>query len=126
MIYALLIHDARAENDPLPAALEEAMLERHRALQRQCEERDELRAVARLVGPSAARSVRRDDDESIAIADGPYLETKEWLVGFYLLDCESEAEALARAEQICPPGGGIEVRPVRWERVPSAARPERA
>jgi hypothetical protein len=29
------------------------------------------------------------------------VETKEWLVGFYVLDCASEGEALERAAAIC-------------------------
>ena len=127
MIYALLIHDARPESEPLPVALEEEILERHRALQGECEEVDALRAVARLRPPGTARHVRRPaEGDATVVGDGPYLETKEWLVGFYLLECEDERGAIAHAERICPPGGAIEVRPVRWERVPSSARPERA
>jgi hypothetical protein len=46
--------------------------------------------------------------------EGPYLETKEWLVGFYLLDCASDAEAVARAKQIAPdPDHAVEVSAVR-------------
>jgi hypothetical protein len=49
------------------------------------------------------------------VTDGPFIETKEWLVGFYLLDCDSEEEALERARMICPAGAhAIEVRPVTW------------
>ena len=117
MQYALLIYDMRPESDPLPRDAEEAVLERHRALQRETESRDELAAVARLRDQSLARTVR-SRGEQIEVADGPYLETKEWLVGFYLLDCADEAAALQRAEQICPPQGSVEVRPVRWQRVP--------
>lgn len=47
--------------------------------------------------------------------DGPYIDTKEWLVGFYLVDCTDEAEALERARGICPVADhAIEVRPVTW------------
>ena len=49
------------------------------------------------------------------VSDGPFIESKEWLIGFYLVDCESEANALARAKQICnDPFHAIEVRPVDW------------
>ena len=45
------------------------------------------------------------------VTDGPYLETKEWLVGFYLIDCTSDAEAVARAKQLIPePDHVVEVR----------------
>jgi hypothetical protein len=43
-----------------------------------------------------ARLVRRKDGAPI-ITDGPYLETKEYISTFYLLDCESEERAYAIA-----------------------------
>lgn len=51
--------------------------------------------------------------------DGPFAETKEWLSGFYLVDCKSLDEALEWATKI--PGakyGSIEVRPLM--EIPSA------
>ncbi|HET6703599.1 YciI family protein [Amycolatopsis sp.] len=45
--------------------------------------------------------------------DGPFAETKEFLAGFYLLDCESEARALEIARRIPEASfGKVEVRPV--------------
>jgi hypothetical protein len=49
------------------------------------------------------------------VTDGPYLETKEWLVGFYLVDCENEETAVSHAKRLCPTEGHvIQVRPVEW------------
>jgi hypothetical protein len=49
------------------------------------------------------------------VVDGPFVETKEWLVGFYLIDCADEAEAVRRAKLICADDEHvIEVRPVTW------------
>ena len=49
------------------------------------------------------------------VTDGPYLEAKEYLGGYYLVDCESRERALQLAAMI-PDAGvdglGIEVRPV--------------
>ena len=46
--------------------------------------------------------------------DGPFAETKEQLLGFYILDCESLDEALAVAQELgaANPGGAYEIRPV--------------
>jgi hypothetical protein len=47
------------------------------------------------------------------VTDGPFTETKEYLAGFYLLDCETLDEAIAYARR--HPGaplGTIEIRPV--------------
>ena len=64
---------------------------------------------------SAATTVRLRDDE-VLLTDGPFLESKEQLAGFYLLECENLDDALAWAGRI--PGarhGAIEVRPVLAE-----------
>ena len=109
--YALLIY--RAERDPTPDD-ERRALAGHRALQSQASGRGELHAVARLDHVSTAKTVRLRRGAH-ATADGPYVETKEWLVGFYLIDCASEEEALQRARMICPiEHQAIEVRPVDW------------
>jgi hypothetical protein len=115
VIYALLIHSTRPEGDPLPAAEERAILARHRALQSEAGARAELLSVARLDGRDRARTVRVKGAEA-SITDGPYMETKEWLVGFYLVECADEATAIARAQQICPEDGSVEIRPVTWQR----------
>src|ERR1700733_5387777 len=47
-------------------------------------------------GAALARLVRREGGMP-AVTDGPYLETKEYIASFYLLDCESEERALAIA-----------------------------
>lgn len=109
--YALLIY--RAARDPAPADGRRA-LDGHRALQVQAADRGELHAVARLDHVSTAKSVTVTRGAH-ATTDGPYIESKEWLVGFYLLDCANEEEALARARMICPfDDHAIEVRPVDW------------
>jgi hypothetical protein len=59
-----------------------------------------------------AKTVRVRDDERL-VTDGPFAETKEQLGGFYLIDVESEDEALEWAAKIPnAPYGSIEVRPV--------------
>lgn len=109
--YALLIY--RASRDPSPGN-ERRALEGHRALQAESSSRGELHAVARLDHVSTAKTVSMQRGAH-ATADGPYVETKEWLVGFYLIDCATEAEALRRARMICPiEDHAIEVRPVDW------------
>jgi hypothetical protein len=76
--------------------------------------RGELHAVARLDETPLARTVRSRAGAH-EVTDGPFIETKEWLVGFYVIDCDSEAQALARARLICTDDShAVEVRPVTW------------
>ncbi len=67
---------------------------------------DELNVVA------TAKSVRGEGGTQVA--DGPFVDTKEALGGYYLIDCASEGEALnwARQAPTMMHGGGVELRPV--------------
>ena len=113
MTYALLIY--RLASEAREKLDEASALERHRALQAEARARGELHAVARLDDAARARTVRRTAGAH-QITDGPYVETKEWLVGFYLIDCASEDEAVARAQGLCgDEHHAIEVRPVAWK-----------
>jgi len=112
--YALLIYRAAPPSEPIPELEERAALVGHRALQAEAAARGQLHAVARLDESSQARTVRARAGAH-EVTDGPYIESKEWLVGFYLVDCDSEEQALARARLICPDSAhAIEVRPVTW------------
>ena len=50
----------------------------------------------------------------VATTDGPYAETKEQLLGFYIVDCKNLDEALDVARDLgaANPGGAYEIRPV--------------
>ncbi len=114
--YALLIYRT-APAEPSAESSERALVG-HRALQTETEAKGDLHAVARLAGVETARTVRLRGGAH-DVTDGPYIDTKEWLVGFYVVDCVDEAEAMARAQTICPVDDhAIEVRPVAWRREP--------
>jgi len=53
----------------------------------------------RLAPTQTATSVRTRGNEQL-VTDGPYAETKETLVGFYLVDCENLDQAIAYARRI--------------------------
>jgi len=48
------------------------------------------------------------------VIDGPFAETKEQLLGFYVIDVDNLEEALGFARELAAvnPGGSYEVRPV--------------
>jgi len=65
-----------------------------------------------LQGIDTATSLRRGADGSISISDGPFVETKEAIGGYYVVEARDLDEAIAIASTIPAPGGGLEVRPV--------------
>lgn len=114
MTYVLLIYRATEIGKRPPGLNERVTLRGHNKLQHQASARGELHAVARLEESRDARTVRRSSGGH-DVVDGPFLETKEWLVGFYLVDCSGEAEAIERAKMICTDDEHVvEVRGVTW------------
>lgn len=73
----------------------------------------ENRAIsfARLQPPRTAKTVRIKGTKPPLVTDGPFIEAKESIGGFALLEADSMDEAVEKA-QSWPPGGDIEVRPV--------------
>ncbi|MES2340492.1 MAG: YciI family protein [Pseudomonadota bacterium] len=114
MLYAILCYNTeeivtgwtQAEDDAVMASLDKV----HQKLM------DEGRfgPAIRLMPTTAATSLRREEG---LVLDGPFVETKEQLLGFYIVDCKDLEEALdtARALTKANPasGGGYEVRPLR-------------
>jgi hypothetical protein len=60
-----------------------------------------------------ARTVRVGRDGSRTVTDGPFLETREIVGGYFMIECPSEAEALEWAKKF-PPFFNIQARHV-WE-----------
>jgi hypothetical protein len=58
--------------------------------------------------------VRADPTGAPVSTDGPFAETKEQLVGFYILDCADLDEAIDWAAKIpAARSGSVEIRPIR-------------
>src|SRR5690349_3280632 len=72
-----------------------------------------LGASLRLMPTTAATTLRKTQEPPLVI-DGPFAETKEQLLGFYILDCENLEAALDVARDLgaANPGGSYEIRPV--------------
>jgi hypothetical protein len=64
----------------------------------------------RLRRPNEAKTVRRRSGE-VLVTDGPFAETREWIAGFDILECETMDEAVAiAAEHPMARFGRLEVR----------------
>ncbi|HEY3187118.1 MAG TPA: YciI family protein [Solirubrobacteraceae bacterium] len=68
----------------------------------------------RLSDVASATTVRVRDGETMII-DGPFAETKEYLAGYYLIECPDLDTALAQAARMPNVGfASIEVRPMMF------------
>ena len=91
---------------------------------------DSLREAGLLLGSDrlhpvdSATTVRVRNGET-EIMDGPFAVTKEYLGGYYLLDCADLDEALKQAARVpLARYGSVEVRPVAAAAMPVAAEEE--
>ena len=75
--------------------------------------RGKLGASLRLMPTGAATTLRKSQDPPLVI-DGPFAETKEQLLGLYLIDADDLEDALSVARELAKanPGGAYEIRPV--------------
>ena len=72
-----------------------------------------------LADAATAKTVRVSEGGVPAVTDGPYAEAKEYLAGFYTLDCESiERACEIAAKDPAARLWGVEVRPVMDEAGP--------
>lgn len=92
-----------------------AVMERLGVVQERLARAGKLGPVARLMPTGQATTLRKDRDPPL-VTDGPFAETKEQLLGFYIVDCASREEALAIARELgeANPGGSYEIRPVLY------------
>ena len=69
--------------------------------------------MARLLPTTAATTLRKDQEPPLVV-DGPFAETKEQLLGFYIIDCQSLDEAIETSRELARAnmGGSYEIRPV--------------
>ena len=109
MQYALLIYGSGEGWEQLSPEERETQMREYMALG----ERPETRGGADLGELSSSTTVRVNDGETLT-TDGPFAETKEYLGGFYLVECENIDDAIEFASKIpaARDGGAIEVRPV--------------
>jgi hypothetical protein len=95
MKYLLMIYGNQEKWEALPAEQWPAAIARQEAFNARYRETGELLGSYGLADAVSAKLVRRAGGLP-EVTDGPYLETKEYLASFWLLDCETEE----RAEQI--------------------------
>jgi hypothetical protein len=113
MLYAVLCYHSEDAVFSWSKQEEEAVMAKLVATQEKIARAGKLGPVARLMPTTAATTLRKDREPPLVI-DGPFAETKEQLLGFYVVDCESLEEALDFARDLAKvnPGGAYEIRPL--------------
>jgi hypothetical protein len=113
MQYAILCYHDEKVVTSWSKEEDDAVLGRLAVVHQRLAKEGRLGPVVRLLPTSAATTLRKDRDPPLVI-DGPFAETKEQLLGVYIVDCSSLDDALDVARDLARanPGGSYEVRPV--------------
>jgi hypothetical protein len=90
--YLLMIYGNQEKWESMPPEAWPDAIARQEAFNAKYRETGELLGSYGLADAARARLVRRVDGLP-AVTDGPYLETKEYLASFWLLDCDSQERA---------------------------------
>ncbi len=112
MLYSILCYESEALAGARTRQEDEAMMARLTLVQQKLKNEGKLGPVARLMPTTTATHIRSGKDPTVV--DGPYAETKEQLLGFYVVDCRSLDEAIEAAKLLAreKPHGTLEIRPV--------------
>jgi len=113
MMYSILCYHSEKVVGAWTPAEDAATMERLAVVQQKLARQGQLGPVVRLMPTSAATTLRKDHSPPMVV-DGPFPETKEQLLGFYVVNCNSrdEVHEIARELAAANPGGAYEIRPV--------------
>lgn len=111
MLYTVLCYNDEAAVFSWTKEEDDAVMARLNVVHEKWEAQGKLKPSIRLLPTSAATTLRKKDNE---VLDGPYAETKEQLLGFYVIEVDSLEEGLqfARELAVANPGGAYELRPI--------------
>ncbi|MHA4732556.1 YciI family protein [Ensifer adhaerens] len=114
MLYAVFCYNQEDVTNAWTKEQDEKVMHDLLAVQSKYAEAGRLGPVARLMPTTAVTTLRHSHSETIVI-DGPFAETKEQLLGFYVIDCASLDDALEFARDLSsanPAAGSYEIRPL--------------
>lgn len=114
MLYAILCYNSEDIVGSWSKDEEAVVMARLGAVEEKLARAGRLGPVARLLPTTAATTLRKTRDEPL-VTDGPFAETKEQLLGFFIIDCASLEEAIDTAKELLSANagvGGYEIRPL--------------
>jgi len=112
MLYSILIYGQEALVSAWTPEQTAETMGRHTELRRELVSKGRLGPVLRL-DTNKTKTVRRYPDRKY-VTDGPHTETKEQLLGIYVVDCPTFEDAVAATEQLNFKDGVFEISPLLW------------
>ena len=113
MLYTILCYNSEETIGTWTKEHDDSVMAKLAVVQDKLAKKGKLGPVARLRPTRSARTLWKDREPHF-VTDGPYAETKEQILGFYVIDCDTQDEAIEIARELgrANPGGAFEVRPI--------------
>jgi hypothetical protein len=114
MLYAILCYDSEAVVGRWTKEQDDTAIAKLGVVQEKWASEGRLGPVARLMPTKSAKTLRKG--ANAMVLDGPFAETKEQLLGFFVVDCASMEDAVAAAKELGAASsseGSYEIRPLR-------------
>ncbi|MDZ5698101.1 YciI family protein [Chelativorans sp. M5D2P16] len=99
MLYAILCYHDEDVVNSWSKEEDDAVLAKRRRIQKEFVEKGKMGPAIRLMPTSAATTLRTSGDEQLVL-DGPFAETKEQLLGLYIVDCANLDEVVDFANRL--------------------------
>lgn len=117
MLYAILCYNDENQIAKWTKAEDDAVMQRLGAITQRIAAAGKLGPTARLVATKDAKVLRKDKAGKPFVTDGPFAETKEHFLGFYMVDVANVEEAIEIAKELQAANLGpsaYDIRPVMF------------
>ena len=114
MLYAILCYNSEDVVGSWTKEQDEAVMKNLQRVQDKLTAQGRLGPVARLLPTTSATTIRKGTKP--LVIDGPFAETREQLLGFYVVECQSLNEAVETARELAlasSSAGSFELRALR-------------
>jgi hypothetical protein len=111
MQYAILCYDSEAAVGGWSKEQDDAVMAASLAVKSKLTAKGKMGPTVRLMPTTTSTTVRAGVKP--IVLDGPFAETKEQLLGFYIVDCVDLNEAIEVAQSFLHGSGSLEIRPVK-------------
>ena len=111
MRYAILCYNDEAITSAWTKEEDDAVMAKLDVVHERIRKQGKLGPALRLLPTTSATTLRKAEN---LVVDGPFAETKEQLLGFYIIDVENLEDGLQIARDLAKanPGGAYELRPI--------------
>jgi hypothetical protein len=111
MLYAILCYNREDAVMNWSEEHDRAVVSHHLGVEQRLASDGKVGPVVRLMPTTTATTVRSGRER--VVIDGPFAETKEQLLGFYVVECATLEEVIGIASELAHETGAAEIRPIQ-------------